>query len=378
MIDKNKILQTLKLVDDPDLNKDIITLNMVQDVLISENEIEIHVKLTTPVCPLKDVIENDIINTLKSELGITQTIKVDFSATVTSSRNDKDQLLPGVKNVIAIASGKGGVGKSTVSANLAAGLAKQGAKVGLIDADIYGPSIPIMFGLVNARPGVTEENGKHKIVPIEQYGIKLLSIGFLAEANQAVVWRGPMVSSALKQFVGDTIWGELDYLLIDLPPGTGDIHLSLVQGVPLTGAIIVTTPQQVAIADVKKSIAMFQMPQLKVPIIGLVENMAYFTTEDVPGKKYYIFGKEGGEKLAEQLDLPLLAQIPLQENVGIAGDNGKPIILSTETNTIKNNSQNTQIVEAFNNFVENTARNISIINAEKAVLETETSLKVNG
>lgn len=369
MIDKSQILTALKLVDDPDLKKDIVSLNMVQDVIISENEIEVHIKLTTPVCPLKDVIEQDIINTLKTELNISQTIKVDFSATVTSSRKDKEQLLPGVKNVIAVASGKGGVGKSTVSVNLAAGLAKQGAKVGLIDADIYGPSIPIMFGLVNARPGVTEKNGKHKILPIEQYGVKLLSIGFLADANQAVVWRGPMVSSALKQFVGDTIWGELDYLVIDLPPGTGDIHLSLVQGVPLTGAIIVTTPQKVAIADVKKSIAMFQMPQLKVPIIGMVENMAYFTPGDALEKKYYIFGKEGGEKLADELDLPLLGQIPLQENVGIAGDNGKPIILSTENN---------QIVSAFNNFVENTARNISIINAQKAVVETETPLETNG
>jgi len=362
MIEKSRILNALKLVDDPDLKKDIVTLNMVQDVLISETEIEIHVKLTTPVCPLKDQIEQDIINTVKTELNPSQTIKVDFSATVTSSRKDKEQLLPGVKNVIAVASGKGGVGKSTVSVNLAVGLAQKGAKVGLIDADIYGPSIPIMFGLVNARPGVTEENGKPKILPIEKYGVKLLSIGFLADANQAVVWRGPMVSSALKQFVGDTIWGDLDYLIIDLPPGTGDIHLSLVQGVPLTGAIIVTTPQQVAIADVKKSVAMFQMPQLKVPIIGMVENMAYFTPNDAPDKKYYIFGKEGGEKLADELDLPLLAQIPLQENVGIAGDNGKPIILLSE---------NSPIVEAFNNFVEYTAQNISIINAEKAVLETE-------
>jgi len=369
MVDKSQILDALKLVDDPDLKKDIVSLNMVQDVFISDSEIEVHVKLTTPVCPLKDQIEEDIVNTIKTELSVSQTIKVDFSATVTSSRKDKAQLLPGVKNVIAIASGKGGVGKSTIAVNLAAGLAQQGAKVGLIDADIYGPSIPIMFGLVNARPGVTEENGKHKILPLEQYGVKLLSIGFLAEANQAVVWRGPMVSSALKQFVGDTVWGELDYLLIDLPPGTGDIHLSLVQGVPLTGAIIVTTPQQVAIADVKKSIAMFQMPQLKVPIIGLVENMAYFSPNDAPEKKYYVFGKEGGEKLADQLDLPLLAQIPLQENVGIAGDNGKPIILSGENNLI---------MEAFNNFVENTARNISILNAQNAVLTTETSLEVNG
>jgi len=369
MIDKSQILTALKLVDDPDLKKDIVSLNMVQDVIISDTEIEIHVKLTTPVCPLKGQIEADIINTLKTELEISQNIVVDFSATVTTTRKDKDQLLPGVKNVIAVASGKGGVGKSTISVNLAAGLAKKGAKVGLIDADIYGPSIPIMFGLVNARPGVTEENDKPKILPIEKYGVKLLSIGFLADADTAVVWRGPMVSSALKQFVGDTIWGELDYLIIDLPPGTGDIHLSLVQGVPLTGAIIVTTPQQVAIADVKKSIAMFQMPQLKVPIIGMVENMAYFVPNDAPDKKYFIFGEKGGEKLADELDLPLLAQIPLQENIGLAGDNGKPITLSEE---------NTPIVAAFNNFVENTARNISILNAQKAELETETSVEING
>jgi len=299
-ISKEAILNALKQVDDPDLNKDIVSLNMVDDIIIDDMHITISVKLTTPLCPLKDQIKNDIVAVLKDEISNDLLVEVDFSATVTSARANTEPLLPGVKNIIAVASGKGGVGKSTIAVNLAVGLAKQGAQVGLIDADIYGPSIPTMFNLVDAKPGVTEQNGKHKILPIEQYGVKLLSIGFLAKANQAVVWRGPMVSSALKQFVSDTVWGDLDYLILDLPPGTGDIHLTLAQSVPLTGAIMVTTPQNVALADVRKAIEMFRMPQLEVPLLGIVENMAYFSPPEMPDQKYYIFGRGGGDQLADE------------------------------------------------------------------------------
>lgn len=354
-VSKEQIVQALRQVDDPDLNKDIVSLQMVEDVLIKGNTVEVFIKLTTPLCPLKDKIENDIKDVLRDEISTELNIIVDFSATVTSTRTKAEPILPGVKNIIAVASGKGGVGKSTIAVNLAAGLAKQGASVGLIDADIYGPSIPTMFNLVDAKPGVTEQNGKHKILPIEQYGVKLLSIGFLAKANQAIVWRGPMVSSALKQFVGDAIWGELDYLILDLPPGTGDIHLTLVQGVPLTGAVIVTTPQNVALADVRKAIEMFKMPQLEVPVLGVVENMAYFSPPEMPDQKYYIFGKDGGSRLADEYDVPLLGQIPIQEPIREGGDEGKPVILS---------ENNELIVHAFDTFVQNVARHVSIVNAQ--------------
>jgi len=353
---KEQILNALSHVDDPDIKKDIVSLNMVKEVEIDGDNISIDVELTTPICPMKDEIESDIKATIHHMVSDQLNITVNFGASITSSRANSEPLLPGVKNIIVVASGKGGVGKSTVSVNLAAGLAKQGAKVGLIDADIHGPSIPTMLGMKDAKPGVVEENGKHKIVPLEKFGIKILSIGFLADETQAVVWRGPMVSSALKQFIGDAVWGELDYLVLDLPPGTGDVHLTLVQTIPITGAVIVTTPQDVAVADVRKAFGMFNMPNIKVPIVGILENMAFFTPPEMPDQKYFIFGQGGGEKLADEYDVSLLGQIPIGEPVRISGDNGTPLILS-ENNDI--------IVEAFDNFVTNTARQISVLNAKK-------------
>ena len=271
------ILKALSNVQEPDLGKDLVTLNMVKDVIINGNEVSFTVVLTTPACPLKDLIMNACINAVKLLVNKEAIVKVNFSSNTTSNRKDAKTVLKGVKNIIAVVSGKGGVGKSTVASNFALALAQSGASVGLMDADIYGPSQHIMFGVRGDRPMMRDIEGKGWIVPIEKFGIKMMSIGLLVDEKQAVVWRGPMVSSAIRQFVSDVDWGELDYLVIDMPPGTGDIHLTVVQTVPVTGVIVVTTPQTVALADAKKGIAMFGQAQLKVPIIGLVENMSYFT-----------------------------------------------------------------------------------------------------
>ncbi|TAH00495.1 MAG: iron-sulfur cluster carrier protein ApbC, partial [Sphingobacteriales bacterium] len=301
------VLKALSNVQEPDLGKDIVTLNMVKDITIEGNFISFTVVLTTPACPLKDLIKNNCIKAIHQHINSAAVVTVKFSSSTSSLRTEGQQLLPGVKNIIAVVSGKGGVGKSTVSANLALALAANGAKVGLMDADIYGPSVPIMFGVRGERPMMMDVGAeKPMIVPLEKYGIQLMSIGLLVDEKNAVVWRGPMASSAIKQFVTDVYWGDLDYLVIDMPPGTGDIHLTLVQTVPVTGVIVVTTPQEVALADAKKGIAMFGQTQLKVPIIGLVENMSYFTPAELPDNKYYIFGKDGGKRLAEQYDLPFL------------------------------------------------------------------------
>src|ERR1044071_1434426 len=280
---KEKVLEALRNVQEPDLGKDLVTLNMVKDIVIEGNYVSFTVVLTTPACPLKEMIKNACINAVKTLVSQDAVVNVKFIANTTSNRTDPQTILPKVRNIIAVVSGKGGVGKSTVAANLALALHQGGAKVGLMDADIYGPSVPIMFGVRGERPMMKEVDGKGKIVPLERYGIKLLSIGLLVDEKSAVVWRGPMASSAIKQFVSDVLWDELDYLVIDMPPGTGDIHLTLVQTVPVTGVIVVTTPQDVALADAKKAIAMFGQAQIKVPVIGLIENMSYFTPAELPG-----------------------------------------------------------------------------------------------
>jgi ATP-binding protein involved in chromosome partitioning len=332
-ITKEQVIDALRYVEDPDLKKDLVTLNMVQDVEISGNEVSFTVVLTTPACPLKELIQRACVNAIIHYVDKDANVHVKMTSNVTSRRSDGGALLPGVKNIIAIASGKGGVGKSTVAANLAIALAKNGASVGLIDADIFGPSQPIMFGAANERLFVNEREGKTFMVPLEKYGVKLLSIGFLVDPDQAIVWRGPMASKALRQLFSDADWGELDYMLIDLPPGTSDIHLTLVSAVPVTGAIIVSTPQNVALADARKGIAMFKMEAVKVPVLGLVENMAYFTPEELPGHKYYIFGKDGAKNLAGELNIPLLGQIPLVQSIREGGDNGLPAALDEGTPT---------------------------------------------
>jgi ATP-binding protein involved in chromosome partitioning len=347
------ILKALSNVQEPDLGKDLVTLNMVKDIKIDSNNVSFTVVLTTPACPLKDMIMNACINAVKLLVNKEAVVKVNFTSNTSSNRKDGKTILAGVKNIIAVVSGKGGVGKSTVSSNLALALAQGGAKVGLMDADIYGPSQHIMFGVRGERPLMREVDGKGLIVPIEKFGIKMMSIGLLIDEKQAVVWRGPMVSSAIRQFVSEVDWGELDYLVIDMPPGTGDIHLTIVQTVPVTGVIVVTTPQTVALADAKKGIAMFGQAQLKVPVIGLVENMSYFTPAELPDNKYYIFGKDGGKNLAEDFDIPFLGQIPIVESIREGGDIGIPAMVGDDSITKK----------AFMDFAANAVRGIAMRNA---------------
>lgn len=354
-INKEKVLQALSTVEEPDLKKDLVTLGMIQDIEIGVNQVRFTVVLTTPACPLKELIRKNCENAIHEHLSPEVEVIIKLTANVTTTRH-AGPLIPGVKNVIAISSGKGGVGKSTVTANLAMALHRSGAKVGIIDADISGPSIPVMFGAEDMQPTITPKDGKNYINPIRQYGIKMISIGFLTPPDSAVVWRGPMASQALRQFFGDTDWGELDYLLIDLPPGTGDIHLTLVQTVPVTGAVVVTTPQKVALADAIKGISMFRQPQINVPILGVIENMAWFTPEELPDHRYPIFGKGGGQALADKFEVPLIGQIPLVQGIREAGDEGKPAVM--DNNLIVN--------EAFMAAAEALAQQVAIRNASRA------------
>ena len=324
------ILNALSNVQEPDLGKDLVTLNMIKDLVVDGSEVRFTIVLTTPACPMKDLMKNACENAIKLLVNKEAKVIVSFTSNTTSLRQDEKTVLSKVKNIIAVVSGKGGVGKSTVSANLALALAEGGAKVGLMDADIYGPSVPIMFGVRGQRPLMKDEDGKGIILPLEKFGIRLMSIGLLVDEKDAVVWRGPMASSAIRQFITDVDWGELDYLVIDMPPGTGDIHLTIMQTVPVTGVVIVTTPQTVALADAKKAIAMFGQANIKVPIIGLVENMAYFTPAELPNNKYYLFGKEGGQNLASEFDLPFLGQIPLVQSIREGGDEGVPAMVGKD------------------------------------------------
>jgi ATP-binding protein involved in chromosome partitioning len=345
------ILQALGTVQDPDLKKDLVTLKMIKDVKVEGNKISFQVVLTTPACPLKEKIKTDCLNAVKKVAGEGFEIEIEMTSEVTSTRYN-NVVLPNIKNIIAVASGKGGVGKSTVSANLAIALSLTGAKVGLIDADIYGPSAPTMFNCEKEQPTIIQKEGKNWIVPVEQYGIKIISIGFLTPQDNAIVWRGPMASSALRQFITDTEWGDLDYMIIDLPPGTSDIHLTLVQTVPVTGAVIVTTPQKVALIDAAKGLGMFTQPQINVPVLGIIENMAYFTPEELPDNKYYIFGKDGGKNLAEKNNVPLLGQIPLIQGIRESGDAGYPAALKQD-----------MTAQAFRTVAENLAQQVAIRNA---------------
>lgn len=358
-ITQNDVLKALSTVQDPDLKRDLVSLGMIKDVVVAPGKVSFTVVLTTPACPLKEKIRQDCEDAVEEVAGKDVEIDITMTSSVTTSRNNTP-LLPGVKNIIAVASGKGGVGKSTVTTNLAVALAKSGAKVGLIDADIFGPSIPTMFNCEYEQPSVREINGKNIIIPLEQYGVKLMSIGFLSPPDSPVIWRGPMASSALKQFFGDALWGELDYLLIDLPPGTSDIHLTMVQTVPVTGALIVTTPQKVALADANRGLAMFKQPQVNVPILGVVENMAYFTPAELPNNQYFIFGKDGGKNLSEKYEVPFLGQIPLVQSIRESGDSGLPAVLKDGPESV-----------AFMNLAESLAREIAIRNAQPQTVKTE-------
>ncbi|WP_316779729.1 Mrp/NBP35 family ATP-binding protein [Pedobacter antarcticus] len=331
-ISTEQVLSALRNVEDPDLKKDLVTLNMIKDLSINDKNISFTLELTTPACPMKDMLKNACTNAIKHFVDKNAEIHINITSRVTKPA-DTSQLNE-IRNIILVSSGKGGVGKSTVASNLAVTLAADGAKVGLIDADIYGPSVPTMFGLLGAKPSARETaDGKTLILPIEKFGIKLLSLGFFADPDQPVPWRGPMASNAIKQLFNDADWGELDYLIVDLPPGTGDIHITITQSFPIAGAVIVTTPQQVALADTRKGLAMFRMPGINIPVLGVIENMAYFTPEELPDNKYYIFGKDGGKELAKSFDVPFLGEIPLVQGITAAGDSGEPISLDKTTPT---------------------------------------------
>lgn len=361
VITEEAVLRALSFVEEPDLKKDLVTLNMIEDVRIAGRKVDFTVILTTPACPLKDLIRTACERAIHTMVDKEADVTVHMTSRVTTARQQGGAVLPRVRNIIAVASGKGGVGKSTVTANLAVALARSGAKVGLVDADITGPSMPVMFGVEDEKPRILQgPEGRNLIQPIVQFGVKLISIGFLTPAEHAVIWRGPMASSALKQFITEVDWGELDYLLIDLPPGTSDIHLTLVQTVPVTAAIIVTTPQKVALADAQKGLAMFRQPQINVPVLGVVENMSWFTPEELPNNRYYLFGQGGGQALAERAGVPLLGQIPLVQSIRESGDRGKPEAL---------NPAAPLTAQIFGQLAEEVARQISIRNVELATTQ---------
>jgi len=329
-ISKELVLNALRSVIEPDLKKDLVTLNMIDNLQISDKKISFIIVLTTPACPLKESMKKACIKVIREITGDDYLIEINFSSRVLSHKVFTNTKLPGVKNIIAVASGKGGVGKSTVAANLAVALALKGAKVALVDADIYGPSVPIMFGVEDEKPMVKEVDGKTMMIPVEKYGIKIMSIGFLIDNSKALIWRGPMAANALSQLLNETDWGEIDYMVLDLPPGTGDIQLTLVQSFALSGAVIVTTPQEIALTDARKAIGMFQQEKINVPILGIVENMSYFIPDDNPEKKYYIFGKGGGQRLCDQYKILYLGGIPLIENICALADKGQPSVLNSE------------------------------------------------
>ena len=355
-ISQERIEALLEKIQDPDLKKGLVSAKLVQEIIIKEDQIKVIVSISNPALHARKRMHDAVIFNLERELGKEISIQCEVNSGAVDERKSSRTVLPAVKKIIAIASGKGGVGKSTITSNIAGGLAKKGFRVGIIDADIYGPSIPTMFDLVGERPKMIDVDGKQLIEPIMSLDIKILSIGFFTDQDNAVVWRGPMASKALTQMISDAHWGKLDYLLIDLPPGTGDIHLSLIQTAPLDGVVIVSTPQEVALADARRGINMFKMDGIKVPIIGIVENMAWFTPEELPNNKYYIFGRDGAKNLAQGMQVPFLGAIPLVQSVREAGDAGRPAVFQSDT----------LMSIAFDELVDTFISQLEVINKEKA------------
>lgn len=355
IISPEQVLAALGNVEDPDLKKDLVTLNMIKDLKIQDNSVSFTLELTTPACPMKEMLKNACTNAIKHFVSQQAEVNINVTSRVTKPMDTTG--LKDISNIILVSSGKGGVGKSTVASNLAVSLAADGAKVGLLDADIYGPSVPTMFDLVGAKPSAREtEGGKTLILPIEKYGIKILSLGFFADPDQPVPWRGPMASNAVKQLFNDADWGELDYLIVDLPPGTGDIHITITQGFPIAGAIVVTTPQQVALADTRKGLAMFRMAGINIPVLGVIENMSYFTPAELPDNKYYLFGKDGGKELAKTFDVPFLGEIPIVQSISEAGDSGAPVALEAGS----------RLSQSFSEIAGRIAQQVAINNAQTA------------
>ncbi|BFM43238.1 Mrp/NBP35 family ATP-binding protein [Flavobacterium sp. CFS9] len=328
-LDRKEILKALETITIAGEGKNMVESGAVANVITFGDEVVVDLVLHTPAMHIKKRAEDDIKKTIHELVSPEAKIKVNIKVETPEKNEIKGRAIPGIKNIIAVASGKGGVGKSTVTANLAVTLAKMGFSVGVLDADIYGPSMPIMFDVENEKPVSITVDGKSKMKPIESYEIKILSIGFFTAPSQAVIWRGPMAAKALNQMIFDADWGELDFMLIDLPPGTGDIHLSIMQSLPITGAVVVSTPQAVALADAKKGVAMFMQDNINVPVLGIIENMAYFTPEELPDNKYYIFGQEGAKNLAEDLNVPFLGEVPIVQSIREAGDYGRPAALQT-------------------------------------------------
>ena len=363
-LNKLNIKEVLKKVIFPTTDKNFIDLGVILNIQLFGNEVVLDIEISNPTLQFKKRIENICVEALQKQFGNTIVVKLNFIVKKVEKDNKiKGNPIPGVKNIIAVSSGKGGVGKSTISANLSVALVELGYKVGLVDADIYGPSMPIMFDLVGESPNAIDVNGKKKMQPLENYGVKMVSMGLFTQANQAIVWRGPMASKALNQLIWDSHWGELDYLIVDLPPGTGDIHLSLVQAIPITGAVIISTPQEIALADAEKGVNMFKMDSIDVPVLGIIENMSFFVTEENPDKKYFIFGKDGAKNLAEKLGVELLGQIPIVQSIREAADAGRPGVLQLNT-------------EISNSFINLAKKVVVSIDERNANLPTTESVKI--
>lgn len=355
MISEKSVLDALRHVDDPDLKKDLVTLGMIENLHVQGNKVQFTVVLTTPACPMKDMIRNACINAVKHLVSQEAEVEVTMSSRTQSGRGNAG-FLGGVKNIIGIASGKGGVGKSSVAVNVAMALRQMGASVGLLDADIHGPSVPGLLGIQSDSVEFFEQGDKKIMVPVEAYGMKVLSIGLLTDPDQPVVWRGPMISSALRQLIQDADWGNLDYLVVDLPPGTGDIHITLSQNFPVSGVILVTTPQKIAVDDTVKAAAMFKMPGVQVPILGIVENMAWFSPPELPDNKYYIFGQGGADLLGHKFNIPVIGRIPISLDITDANNQGKPEALNVASPFIDLAGKIVQRIAVVNNEYSETAQ----------------------